>query len=239
MHKNLKNVDDILREKDVTDGKRKFIHNEFKKLRGDTTKIVIEKRCANCLRVEYINKIFPNARFIYIERNPYDSISSAMIRWKSNIELNYFLKKLRYMPFIDYPYHFITKLKARIDKLFSSENILGSWGPMTKKLIKQKKDLTLLEICTLQWIESTSHAKDSLAKIDQDRVLSISYEDISRDTRLNLSKIYEFLDVEADENFINFLSKESFHIKSIDKYKQILTQKEISTLKHNLEKEGY
>ncbi len=50
------------------------------KERGDLPKIWVEKTVANEKDVKLIKKIFPKAKFIYIERNPLDNLSSIS-RW--------------------------------------------------------------------------------------------------------------------------------------------------------------
>ena len=57
------------------------------------SKVIVEKTCANSLRVPFVNEIIPDAKFIYIKRDMLDVVGSAKHRWKAPINLIYLLKK--------------------------------------------------------------------------------------------------------------------------------------------------
>ena len=44
--------------------------------------LVLDKTCINTLRIPYLYKLFPNARFIFIHRDGRDNISSMMDGWR-------------------------------------------------------------------------------------------------------------------------------------------------------------
>jgi hypothetical protein len=50
---------------------------------------MIEKTPDNCLRVDFIRKIFPDAYFIYIQRDGRNSISSMMEAWRHYRKIPY------------------------------------------------------------------------------------------------------------------------------------------------------
>lgn len=69
---------------------RKFIRGQFNKVaRRFQLRYVVEKTCANSLRVGFIDRIFPEARYIYLVRDGRDTTASAMKRWKAPLNLPY------------------------------------------------------------------------------------------------------------------------------------------------------
>ena len=69
--------DDILNISDLNNKNSNYIKNKFSeiiKLNYPRGNFLIEKTCANCLRVNFVSKLFPEGKFIYIKRDPYDCI---------------------------------------------------------------------------------------------------------------------------------------------------------------------
>ena len=56
-----------------------FIRKKFKQMaQGLNCRILIEKTCANSLRVPFVNEIFPHARFIFLIRDGRDVVASEV-----------------------------------------------------------------------------------------------------------------------------------------------------------------
>ena len=49
---------------------------------------MFEKTPANCLRIDFMKSIFPDAKFIFIERNKVDVIKSMVNKWRYEIDSN-------------------------------------------------------------------------------------------------------------------------------------------------------
>src|SRR5690606_3362604 len=93
---------------------RQYIIKTFETLQkknGNTR--ILEKTCANTLRVPFLDEIFPNAKFIFIVRNGYDVTASAVKRWKAPIEPAYLWKKFQYVPKTDIPFYALQFIRNR------------------------------------------------------------------------------------------------------------------------------
>jgi len=55
----------------------KNIRQAFEKYERTHGGVVVEKTPSNVLRIPFINEVFPEARYIHIYRNGYDSVSST------------------------------------------------------------------------------------------------------------------------------------------------------------------
>lgn len=78
-HDELKNIE-------ISKNTEKFIKNYIIKQQKKMKKpILVEKTVSNCLRVEYIKKIFPNAKIIHLYRDGRDVALSAKHRWEGSV----------------------------------------------------------------------------------------------------------------------------------------------------------
>lgn len=94
-HGNLDKDHDILTSDNASLEVINYVNKQFNKLSQKNNKAnIIEKTCANSLRVPFVYRVMPNAKYIFIIRDGRDVIASAMRRWTSNLDLKYTLKKL-------------------------------------------------------------------------------------------------------------------------------------------------
>lgn len=155
--------------------------------------IVIEKTCANSLRVPFVNAVIPEARYIFLVRDGRDAIPSAMKRWTAELDIPYLFAKVRFMPFQDLPYYGLKYFGHRIYRFFSKERRLGSWGPRLDVMNKILKQHTLDEVCALQWQACVETAEAAFSTMGKEKVFQLRYEDIVRNPAEKLSEICEWL----------------------------------------------
>lgn len=193
-HGNLKKSTDRFTAEDARPEVRKYIASEFAKFRQSSgAEQVVEKTCANSLRVDFINETFPGARYIFITRNAYDVSSSAMVRWSAPLDLAYILKKARYVPLMDIPYYASKYFMNRLKKLFSKEKRLASWGPVYPGMKQDLRQLSLAEVCAKQWQACVEIAFEDLEKINPQQVYQMRYEDFVTEPVVQLKKVMSFL----------------------------------------------
>lgn len=169
---------------------KKYIQREFEKLqRGSTGERIIEKTCANSLRVPFLKSIFPEAHFIHIVRDGYDVTHSAMQRWTSSVEIDYLLKKLKFVPLLDIPFYSWSFIKNRVKQAVSREKKLAQWGPIYKGMLSDVKSKTLAEVCALQWAACLKKASEDLKQLPDEQVISLRYEDFVSDPYTHVHNI--------------------------------------------------
>jgi hypothetical protein len=173
---------------------KKFIQNEFLKLEKKyPNHMVLEKTCANSLRVPFLNEIFPNSKFIFIVRNGYDVTASAKKRWKSSIELDYLIKKVKFVPKADIPYYLIQFAKNRIKQFFSNEKRMSIWGPVYKGMHEDSKIKPLEEVSAKQWARSVGKAYKDLLELEIERTYFLNYESFVKDPGMHMKNISVWL----------------------------------------------
>ncbi|MGZ5441407.1 MAG: sulfotransferase family protein [Thermoanaerobaculia bacterium] len=156
---------------------------------------IVEKTCANTLRVQFVDEVLPEAKFIYILRDGRDVVASARERWTADLDLRYTLKKVRYVPPFDVPLYAWLQLRNRAQRLFSSEKQLGYWGPRFVGLTESAGERSLEEICALQWVRSVERAEADLRTFDPKRVITVRYEDFATSPIEQMRHISAFLEV--------------------------------------------
>lgn len=188
---------------------KKFIKNEFELLSKkfpDST--IVEKTCANSLRVPFLLEIFPHAKFIFLIRNGYDVVASAKLRWTSKIEPKYLVKKIRFVPIADFPYHIVNFLKNRLFQFFSKEKRVAIWGPIYNGMKEDVITKTLDEVCALQWRNTVVKAFEDLNKLAPKDTLFISYECMCANPSKTFSRVFEFLNTKIDNSILTEIKNE-------------------------------
>ena len=161
-----------------------FVRQQFIKLwlaRGKPD-FIVEKTCANSLRVPFVRKILPEARFIHLVRNGFDVIASAEKRWQGDFELPkapYFLSKARYTPIRDLPIYAFRFLQSRLTLITGRTRHLGFWGPSFDGM-SSLSDTTLVDLCALQWMHCVEHADNAFSSMTN-RVVEARYELLTRE----------------------------------------------------------
>ncbi|MEM7745720.1 MAG: sulfotransferase [Pseudomonadota bacterium] len=159
---------------------------------------VVEKTCANTLRVPFVDAVLPDARYLVLVRDGVDVVPSAMKRWRGDLEfpgMPYLLAKAKYAPISDLPRYALTSLKGRLGLMRGRER-LSTWGPRFSGI----GDLTgapLEELCARQWAASVDAADLALAEIPPDRQFHLRYEDLTQAPADWLGKILTFLGADA------------------------------------------
>lgn len=159
---------------------KKFIRTQFIKFwkASGKPKYVVEKTCANTLRVPFVNTILPEARYINLVRNGYDVVASAQKRWQGDFELpkgSYFLAKARYTPIRDLPIYGYRFLEARLKMKTKQAEHLGIWGPRFDGMDRMT-GTPLIDLCALQWAACIDRSDNAYATMQNDKVVHITYE---------------------------------------------------------------
>lgn len=176
---------------------RQFIRGQFDNIwtKTDRPKFIVEKTCANTLRVPFIDAVLPEAKFIHLVRNGFDVAPSAHKRWRGELEvqaLPYFIAKAKYVPKRDLPVYLRRFVSARINRLMGSEKRLSTWGPNFEGMAALS-DLPLLDLCLLQWGACVQRADHAFAGITPARVMTLYYDSFVKDPQKYLGDVADFL----------------------------------------------
>ena len=214
----------------ASDKIRNYIAKQFNRIAQKyNLDTVVEKTCANSLRIGFLKKLFPDAYFIFIYRNGVDASVSAQKRWQAPLDIPYLIKKARYVPPLDLPMYAVKYLRSRLHFVFSGDKKLSTWGPKIKNLDRLVRKLELIEVCGKQWNTCVLKSIQGLAHVPEQQVCRISYEEFVTEPEKNLKIVCEFLKIEASYKQI-CSAVSTVSAASIGKGKSELSSKEAARL---------
>lgn len=199
---------DALMPEHATLPTQRFITKAFDRLHASTRATrIVEKTCANSLRVPFVNTIFPRAMFVFLVRDGRAVYRSALKRWSAPLDLRYLAQKARYVPPRDMLYYGYRYLRNRLGKVADSDGKLATWGPRFHGM--EAFQLThSFEACVAhQWVECVKQSQAALAQIPSCRRLSLSYEEIVANPVRELQRVTEFLQISATQEILATASK--------------------------------
>ena len=155
-----------------------YIRSQFAKMaRVTSARWLVEKTCANSLRVEFVHQVIPEARYIFLVRNGLDAAASASKRWHAELDLSYLIKKARYVPLRDMSYYARRYFSHRVQRLVGGQKRLPTWGPRFTGMDRIVGHQSCIATCVHQWRESVNSASKSLARIAPANTYVLRYED--------------------------------------------------------------
>jgi hypothetical protein len=229
-HGNVRYPSDEIPAERATPAIQSYIQQRFSDIRQTyNAEVVVEKTCANSLRVPFVDAVVPNAKYIFIYRDGIDATGSAKERWTAELDISYILEKVRFVPKIDLPYYGLRYLWARIYRLLSREKRLAFWGPALDNMHSILQNHTLNEVCALQWQRCVDKAEEAFSAMPADKVVRVCYEDFVRDPVQELTHILAFMGKEVEpEKIAKAVEGVSPH--SLGKGRKALGEQEVANL---------
>jgi len=229
-HGNVRYPSDELPADRATAAIRRYIQQSFSDIQYRyNADVVVEKTCANSLRVPFVDSVVPDAKYIFIYRDGIDATGSAKERWTAELDIPYILEKVKFVPKTDLPYYGARYFWARLYRLISRDKRLAFWGPALEDMQSILKKHTLNEVCALQWQRCVDKAEEAFAGMPADTVVRVRYEYFVREPVSELTRIIEFMgwDIEAHK-----IAKavEGVSPRSLGKGRQALGEAEVASL---------
>jgi LPS sulfotransferase NodH len=167
------------------DVKNQLIQNYLKKLQDRDGNLFLslkdkpnsirflEKTPKNSLRIPFLKRVFPDAKFIYLKRDAIENISSIIDAWKSENFVTY-----KDLPNWDYEY---------------------KWSLVLPEGWQEFKNKNLAEIAKFQYDSVNLQIVKDLNRLNQNDWIEVTYEDLLSDTSNTIKKLLEFMEIEVDE----------------------------------------
>ena len=230
-HGNIRFPSDELPVENLTEAIRCYLRQNFSQIHNKyNVEYVVEKTCANSLRVPFVDSVVPNAKYIFLYRDGIDATASARECWKAELNIPYILKKMRFVPTKDLPYYALRFLWARIFRFFSREKRLAFWGPALDDMQSLLRKHTLSEVCALQWQQCVDKSEQAFATMPADKVLRVRYENFIQDPSKELTRILEFIGLCIQPDKI-IKAVEGVSTQSLGKGRAVLGEEEVKNLK--------
>ena len=175
----------------------KKIHYHFSKLShsfSETT--IVEKTCANSLRIPYIKTIFPSSNIVTITRNRHDAVNSAFIKANSRSSFVYLLRKIKYTPICQLPFYI-----RSLTRLYKTKNI-SPWGPLYNGYRADLDAFGLDFMLAQQWKKCNDSIVHHLGSINAPGLYNITYENLVCDPQFYIADILNHFGYRVDQHLL-------------------------------------
>jgi len=217
----------------LTPEKISAIHQNIGKYH-DSSSLLIEKTVSNCLRIPFVETVFPGALYIHLVRDGMDVVESSYRQWRARPDWRYIAKKVLTFPMNNAFGYGITYVRKMVQKLLLGYNSKPPiWGPQYLGIEQDLASKTLLEVCAIQWARSVELALFGLSNIPTNRVFHLRYYDLVRYPENILRNLLLFLGIQTsfDSVWCHNISKEN-----IGKGRYKLTQVQYASILPYVEK---
>jgi hypothetical protein len=147
---------------------------------------VLDKTCINVLRIPYLHALFPNAKFVYIQRDGRDNISSMMDGWRhGRTDGDFHLSQF----FGDFP-----------EPVAINGGEFTDWAFFLAPDWQQYNHASLEEVCAFQWLSANRLALEAKRSIPPEQWIQLRYEDIFERPVEMFQEAFVRLDIPFGEN---------------------------------------
>ncbi len=171
-------------------------------------RFIIEKTCANSLRVPFVDSVLPEAKYIFLVRDGRDVISSARKRWQAPLNIPYLLSKAKYVPKSDLFYYASRYLLNRLSKTANTDKALAVWGPKFEGMKAMSGQESLEYVCASQWVRCVESSQLAFDTMDESKVISIRYEEFVAKPVAVLESIARFVGLPHGEDDLTLACKD-------------------------------
>ena len=205
-HGNSFRDDDEFSADDATKSVIKYIRLAFEKFSVKSGyRNLVEKTEANSLRIPFVNKVFPQAKFIFVIRDGRDAIASMLNRRNHPLDLTFLIKKAKYVPLSDIPIVFFRYTLNTIRKYIFKSKKNFFLGPIYKGMDKDINNYTEPEIVAIQWAKCIERAYEDLKNINKSRIHVIRYEDLVKAPHKSITDLLNYVGIDTNSKNFNLL----------------------------------
>ena len=166
---------------------------------------LLEKTPRNALNIPFLLKVFPDARFVYLHRQPRQAVASLIEAWTLGLQSGRF-KTFQQLPDWDRP----------------------GWCFLLPPGWREMRGKSLAEIAAFQWSASNRIIIDELASLPVTRWTSVTYEALVADPQSVLTGICQFAKLDPGQLQVRSgalpLSRTTISPPSADKWKKYETE---------------
>jgi hypothetical protein len=141
-----------------------------RRLAAGTPHRLLEKTPRNSLRVPFLDRVFPDAQFIFLWRDPRANLASIIEAWESGAWKTY----------------------------QDLEGFDGPWSMLLPPDWRTMRGQPLAQIAAFQWHSANRIALEDLAQLPRARWTAVRYEDLIADPRATALHLCHFTGIEFD-----------------------------------------
>lgn len=147
---------------------------------------VLDKTCINTMRVGYLRTLFPQAKFVFIQRDGRDNVSSMIDGWRlGRSDGGFGLKQF----FGDSP-----------EPVAINGGEFREWHFFLPPGWRDYNRANLEDVCAWQWLTANRLALDEARAVPQDQWIAVRYEDIFEHPVEMFRTVFDRLRIPFDRN---------------------------------------
>jgi len=146
---------------------------------------VLDKTCINTLRLPYLYRLFPQARFVFIQRDGRDNISSMIDGWRLGRTDGGFGLEAFFGPFPE--------------PVAINGGEFQEWHFFLPPGWRAYSQASLEEVCAFQWLSVNRLALDAKRLIPEEQWIHLRYEDLFARPVEMFKAVFERLDIPFSE----------------------------------------
>lgn len=160
---------------------------------------LLEKTPSNSLRMEFVDRVLPGCQFVHIIRDGVESVLSIRKFWQGHargIQKGKIGERLREINFRRAPHYAKELMRRVLPESFSGVVGHAVWGPRLPGIDGLLKDLSVLEVCCLQWRMSVESACYFGRSLPRERYMECRLEDMSPEL---LESVLEYCNLQVTD----------------------------------------
>jgi len=193
--------DDVLTAKDARPLVKRHIRRVFSNFLERSGKPrLLEKTPSNCLRLPFIQQVFPDARFVHIFRDGRAVLRSTRKMQSAQPAGHWVVKRIAGTPPWEWP-----ALAPRFWRTFGARALgrpMRYWGPCPPGWRRWVEDDPRHVILAKQWVGSVEATLEFRDTAQPEHWLDIRYEDLVADPIVQLRRVLAFADLREDPDHL-------------------------------------
>lgn len=202
--------DDVIKSWSANDRKRAFIHKQLCRSAGlgrEDERSFVEKTVSNTLRLPFVHRILPDAKYVHLIRDGLEVTESAMRCWQEPPDYRRLLSKLRAFPWLSCGGYVTAYARTLLKQAVSHNQRLPSWGPRYAGIDEDVKQESLAYVCARQWRECVEMVLGDQHVVSEANWIEIRYEDLVNDPSAIARRLADFVGTKCRDRMISHATK--------------------------------
>ena len=193
---------DMLQPQDARPEVCRYIRRQFARtVRTKGGQRLVEKHPSNSLRMGFVDRIFPDCKFIHTIRDGRDAVLGMRDMWQNKsrgLRPDQVRHRIREVRLRQVPYYAKEFIHRLLPRRAARANL---WGPRIPGIEHMRRELDILDICCLQWRMCVELACQYGRNLTPDRYMEYRIEEF---TPAVLERIIKFCELDHCPQMMEF-----------------------------------
>ncbi len=150
---------------------------------------IVDKTPPNAYRIGFLEKLYPDAKFIHLTRDGISNTSSLMNAWRDKERF-----KFRYRKYLT-------------DRLEISNYDDDVWKFSIPENYEAYQNKSLARVCAYQWADCHEHALRAFSHMDSRKYIRVKFEDLMANPSEQMQSICDFASVELSSKMRKIIAE--------------------------------